>query len=150
MDLNVEWLPPVPLVDGTKQRLIYTCDLEKLPIKGGVYVFARRFGQQVEALYVGRAESIRRRIKSQLKNLPLMKHVEGARIGRRVLFVGEFKPKPGQKARTCLPVIERALIRYFLTERHDLVNVHGAKLRQHTITSAGSRRMVPKTMFIDR
>lgn len=43
-----------------------------------------------------------------------------------------------------------ALIRYFLSEAHDLVNVHGTRLRQHTILSTGAGRVIPEAMLFDR
>jgi len=60
--------------------------------------------------------------------------------------------RPGQKLGRCLPLIERALIRYFLSEGHDLVNVAGTRLRRHEITSSGKqlKRLIPKLMFLDK
>jgi len=109
MDLYVEWQRPLSLLDGSEQRLIYTCDLAKLPLEAGVYVFARRYGKQMEALYVGKALSLRSRVRRQFNNLPLMKHVENARNGYRVLIIGLFRPRPGQRPEPCLALIERAL-----------------------------------------
>jgi hypothetical protein len=58
--------------------------------------------------------------------------------------------KPGQREPNCLPLIERAQIRYFLAEAHDLVNIQGTRPRQHEITSGGARRTIPDTMLLDR
>ena len=104
-----------------------------------------------EALYVGKATNIRHRIHQQLNNLRLMQHVQEAKAGRRILFVGSLIPKPGQKVERCLPIIERAFIRYFLSEGCDLVNIQGAKLRQHEVASSyAPRNFVPKLMYVDR
>ena len=48
--------------------LIYTCDHNKPPKKAGIYVFGRRYGTKIEALYVGRAELIQGRLRGQFKN----------------------------------------------------------------------------------
>jgi hypothetical protein len=48
-----------------------------------------------------------------------------------------------------LDILERALIRFFLSEGHDLVNKQGTRLRRHEIASAGSKN-VPALMFVDR
>jgi hypothetical protein len=63
-----------------------------------------------------------------------MMHIKKAKAGQRILLAGEFNSKAEPKIARCLPLIERALIRYFLSEAHDLVNVHGARLRRHEIT----------------
>jgi hypothetical protein len=150
MKLRLEWARPILLKDGANENLIYICDHTKLPRTAGIYVFGRQYGTSVEALYVGKAESIQGRVRGQFKNLPLMMHLRNAKNGKRILLVGRFMPKPGQKQGKCLALLERALIRHFLSEAHDLVNIQGAKLRRHEITSIGAKRAVPEVMFLDR
>jgi hypothetical protein len=153
MKLYLEWGRPLPLRDGSKQNLIYLPDQERLPRGAGVYVFGRRRRNgEFEALYVGKANDVRGRVWSQRKNLPLMMHLKNARYGERVVRTGVFKPRPRQTADKCLPLIERALIRYFLSEGHDLVNKQGTRLRRHEIASDGRHpnRFIPKLMFVDR
>jgi len=67
----------------------------------------------------------------------LMTHIENAKNGQRVVMIGHFDAKKGQQSRKCLPIAEHALIRHFVAENHDLVNVHGVKIKHHTILSAG-------------
>jgi hypothetical protein len=152
MKLQLEWTRQIPLRSAAQQNLIYSVDQDKLPDGAGVYVFGRRFGSGFEALYVGKANYIRGRVNGQFKNLPLMMHVKNAKIGKRVVLTGCFKPKPGQKLDKCLPLIERALIRYFLSEGHDLVNKQGTRLHRHEVISTGKhpKRLIPKLMFLDR
>lgn len=151
MDLQVEWQSPIPLRDGTRQGLIYLCDLERLPKRPGVYVFGRRFGKNFEVLYVGKAHSISDRVRSQIRNnVKLMMHVRNARHGPRILVAGCFRAAPGQQEQRCLPLIERALIRHFLSEAHDLVNKQGTRLQQHSIVSIRAKRLVPKKMLLNR
>lgn len=50
MKLHVEWMCLIVLKDGTRENLIYSLDLDKLPNASGVYVFGRRWGNQFEAL----------------------------------------------------------------------------------------------------
>lgn len=59
-------------------------------------------------------------------------------------------PRFGQKKERCLPLIERALIRHFLSEGHDLVNVLETRLRQHKIKSKGAQHVMPKLMLLYR
>lgn len=152
MKLRIEWGRPIPLKDGTRQHLIYTVDLTKLPQASGIYVFGRRFGTNFEALYVGQASQIRGRIKGQLKNLPLMLHLRDAKIGKRIVIAGRFIARPGQTPKRCLSLIERSLIRYFLAEGYDLVNKQGTHLRQHEIISSGRtpKRFIPGLMYLDK
>jgi hypothetical protein len=152
MRFDLEWLPPISLKDGGDQNLIYTCERSDLPEVPGIYIFGRRHGLSFEALYVGKATSVQGRVREQFKNLPLMKHVEGAKNGERILLVGRFVPHRGQQPDNCLPIIERALIRHYLERDDDLVNVHGTRLRTHEIqsTGAGARHGIPATIVVDQ
>lgn len=151
MKFGVEWSSSIKLKDATSDNLIYKLDLDRMPRTAGVYVFGRKWGGQFEALYVGKAGKIRGRIKSQLNNLRLMQHLKNAKSGTRVVMIGRFIGKPGQQANKCLPLIERTLIRYFLSEGHDLVNVQGTRLRRHELASEGRhpRDFIPKLMYVE-
>ena len=152
MKLYLEWARPVPLRDASRQNLIYSLALDKLPTSAGIYVFGRRWGNQFEALYVGKANGMRSRVKGQLNNLRLMQHLKNAKTGKRILLAGCIVTKPGQRLEKCLRLIERALIRYFLSEGHDLVNKQGTRLRRHELSSSGKypKRFFPSLMYIER
>lgn len=153
MRLRVEWSRPIPLRDGTRQGLIYAVDLSRLPGGAGVYVFGRKFGKGFEALYVGKAENVRRRVNGHLQNnLKLMLRLRNAKTGQRVVLAGQFVPKPGQRVEKCIVLIERALIRTFLSEGHDLANKQGALIRRHEIESDGKqpKRFIPRLMYLER
>src|SRR3990172_13390471 len=108
MKLYVEWTRPVPLKDASHQNLIYSVALERLPTSAGIYVFGRRWGNQFEALYVGKANGVRGRVKGQLNNLRLMQHLKNAKAGKRIVIAGRIVTKPGQQLDRSLPLIERA------------------------------------------
>jgi hypothetical protein len=150
MKLHIDWSRVVTL-KYSRSNDTYSVALQKVPKKAGVYVFGRKYGRKFEALYVGRANRIRSRVKGQLNNLRLMHHIRDARAGKRMLLAGTFAPLPGQQKERCLPLIERALIRYFLSEGHDLVNISGTHLRQHEIDSSGKypKRYFARTIFLD-
>ncbi len=152
MRLHLDWGRPLALRDGTKQNLIYIADLSKLPTAPGVYVLGRRWGSAFEALYVGKATNIRSRVKGQLNNLRVMQHLKNAKTGRRIVLSGRVVTKPGQRLEKSLLLIERALIRYFLSEGHDLVNRQGTRLRRHEIVSSGKhpKRFIPATMYVEK
>jgi hypothetical protein len=150
MKLHVDWSRPISL-KYSRPADTFIVALEKIPKKAGVYIFGRKYGQKFEALYVGRANRIRGRVNGQLNNLRLMHHIRDARAGRRILLAGTFVPLPGQQKERCLPLIERALIRHFLSEGHDLVNISGTYLRQHEIGSTGKypKRYFARSIFLD-
>jgi len=153
MKLYLRWGSQIPLADGSGQNLIYVLDQKKLPNAVGVYIFGRRRRNGgFEALYVGKANDIRGRVWSQRKNLPLMMHLKNAKYGERGVRTGIFKSRPGQNPTKCLEIIERALIRYFLSEGHDLVNKQGTRLKRHEISSVGRHPnlFIPKLMFVDK
>lgn len=152
MKLHVEWSRPVPLKDGTSQNLIYCLDLNKLPATSGIYILGRRWGNGFEALYVGKATNVRSRMKRQLDHLSLMQHLQNAKTGKRIVLIGKILRKPGQRLQKSLLLVERALIRYFLSEGHDLVNKQGTRLRRHEVVSSGKhpKRFIPALMYLEK
>ena len=152
MILNYEWGRPLLLRDGSKDNLIYTTTIEKLPTASGIYVFGRRYGRSFEALYVGQATNIRGRVNSQFNNLRLMQHLRNAKTGKRIVLTGRFHAKPGQKLKKCMDLAELALIRHFLSEGNDLVNKQGVRLRRHEVESSGPypKRYFPRTIYLQR
>jgi hypothetical protein len=148
--IKLEWLTQIPLGDGSRENLIYSVERSKLPDLPGVYVFGRLFGKNFEALYVGKAISIRSRLNSQFKNLPLMMHIKKSPRGTKVVLIGCHPPSPGTNPGRRIILAERALIRHFLAEGHDLVNKQGTRLRQHEIRSIGAARFIPAVMYLDK
>lgn len=152
MKLYVEWTHPIPLKDATRYNLIYSVAVDRLPAAAGVYVFGRRWGNQFEALYVGRAVSVRGRVNNQMFNLRVMQHVKNAKAGRRIVLAGRIITKRGQLLKKCLQLVERALIRYFLSEGHDLVNKQGTRIRRHELSSSGKypKRTIPSLIYLEK
>jgi hypothetical protein len=152
MKLSIDWTRPFRLRYASKQNLIYWTDPDKLPRNPGIYVFGRRWGDRFEALYVGKAYDIRSRVKGQLNNLRLTQHMRNAKAGKRIVLAGEALTKPGQQLEKTLRLSERALVRYFLSEGHDLVNKQGTRLRRHEITSSGKhpKRFIPRLMYLEK
>jgi hypothetical protein len=151
MILHVNWSRPIPLKSFPK-AFGYSVDLGRVPDEAGVYIFGRQFGKNFEALYVGKAGRIRIRIRTHFNNLRLMEHLRYAKIGKRVLLVGVLDKKPGQKIPKCLTLTERALIRHFLSEGHDLVNKLGTRIKRHEIVSDGKhpKRYFPRVVYTEK
>ena len=148
MRLDLDWHNPIRLrLAGYREKLIYDLDLDEIPELSGIYVFGRQYGKSFEALYVGKATNLRRRLTRQLNNLALMRHVQNAHKGKRVVVIGIFRPGPKQKPDKCIGILEKACIRHFLAKGDDLSNVRGTSLWQHEIISVGLRH-VPKTMHV--
>jgi hypothetical protein len=148
VNIEVQWSQPIAM--KRLRSVGYSIDLVKVPESSGVYVFGRRWGDSFEALYVGKALDIRARMNQQLNNLRLMSHVRDAKVGNRVLVAGVINTKGGQKIEKCLALVEKALIRHFLSEGDDLVNVQGTLLRRHTINFVQAPRwLAPKEMYLD-
>ncbi|MFQ5868855.1 MAG: hypothetical protein ACE5JC_03015 [Candidatus Zixiibacteriota bacterium] len=152
MKLSLEWSRPIKLRDGTAENLIYTLDYERLPAGPGIYVFARGWGTKTfEVLYVGRTNNIRSRVRNQLNNHKLMRHLERAKTGTRVIALAKVRTKPGQRLNKVLALVERAIIRHFLLEGHDLVNKQGSRIRRHEITSHKRPKwFIPSSMYVEK
>lgn len=153
MKLKIEFDKPISLVSGKNEGLIYTVNnIDKISQKAGVYIFARRWGKSFEALYVGKSKNMRGRVRSHFNNLRLMKHLESAKIGKRVVLIGEVKTLPGQKIVKVLRLLERGFIRYFLAEGHDLVNQQGTRIRRHEISTDGKikKSFIPSVMYVEK
>jgi hypothetical protein len=140
MNVELEWQKELRLKYHEKDDA-YELELQSVSEKPGIYIFGRRHGKLFEALYVGKASSLRPRIKTQLNNHKLLTHVWNAKTGRRIVMLGEFKARRNQTPATCLPIAERALIRYFVSEGHDLVNLQGVNLRQNDVLSTGVHKV---------
>lgn len=148
MKVQLDWLNPIPMRPASRRSSQYIADTDDLPQEPGIYVFGRTHGRAFEALYVGQANQLRARIEQQLNNLRLMDYVRQARQGRRLIMVGTLTR--GRIA-SSLTIAERALIRYFLAQGHDLANIHGAKRRQHEVESRyRPMHFVPLLMYVDQ
>jgi hypothetical protein len=143
MDIRLEWLQPIRLVDGADQDLIYTCDeadLRNLPQDAGIYVFGRTWADSITPLYIGKAVDLQRRIKRQFNNTRLMKGIEHAPVGERVLLVARLRTGSGQTVDRCLKVVESAYIEYALSQDSELLNKQGTVQKVHTIRGVGRQR----------
>jgi hypothetical protein len=149
MDLHLNW--------GTRLRLtrsvkgIYDVILDDIPEAIGIYIFFRIHGNVSAALYIGKADNLRLRVTQQLNTVRLMKGIENARTGNRYLIWATFKQKQGQQVARCLRTIERALIRHYLSKGDELLNVQGAKIRKHSLTSerTAMRKFIPKKIYFE-
>ena len=154
MKIRIAWCAPIRLQDGSSVDLIYRLnDLERIPIEPGIYVFLRRKGKRLVPMYIGQALKLRRRIRKQFNNLRLMKGIEKAPRRPRYLAYAVYTPTPGQDIKKVLGIVENSLIRYAMAQGHDLINIHGTRLREHHIMSSGSkdsRSWFPGEMSVEK
>jgi hypothetical protein len=150
MKLHLEWEQRITLQYKPDGNFIFACNLDEVPDAPGIYIFGREHGDNFEAIYVGQAISIRVRIKQQFNNLSLMRHIENAKAGAKIIQAGIFVAKKGQQLAKSLDIVEGALIRHFLYEGHELVNIKGRRLIQHEISSGGKFRPINQTIFVDQ
>jgi len=152
MKLKISWYKPIPLKNAKNEGLIYSINLKIIPVVSGIYIFARRWGKSYEAIYVGKANNLRSRVPGHLNNLKLMKHLEKAKIGERVLITGRAIIRPGQKLENVLRTLERAFIRHFLLQGNDLFNHQGVRIQHHAISSEGyiKKSFIPSLMFLEK
>lgn len=153
MALSIEalWRDPIELTDGSKHNRIYHCDgISSIPNTPGVYVFARKHGQKVSPIYIGQTETLRARIESQFKSVPLMMGIKKEPSGQRILLYCEVKFKRGQDRKKVLTVLENALIDHALAEGCSLLNKQGTVRPAHVIEFSGNRTseaVVPRKMM---
>lgn len=152
MILKISWIKPIMMRKATNEGLIYSVNLERIPDGAGVYIFARYWGGRYYALYVGQSKDLKGRVKGHLNNLKLMKYLERAKNGNRVVIIGNAMTQPGQKINKVLKTLERAFIRHFLAEGHDLVNRQGVRIRTHEILSDGpiKKSFVPSSIYLEK
>lgn len=154
MQIELKWSKPIRLRDGSADNMIYTCDrIASFPEGPGVYIFARRHGDSVSPLYVGRAKNLAGRLHQQFNNAKLMKGIENAPAGQRLLLLARARLKRGQRVDRVLKVVESALIEYSLAGGHDLLNKQGTKTKVHELRFRGnrtSRKLCPLKMNVRR
>jgi hypothetical protein len=137
MRLSVTWHSPIRL-PVPMTRLHERFEVDELPDMAAVYLFARRFGLRMEVLYVGKATSLRKRIRQQLNNLKLMQAIDGSHIGHRMLIYGTLNCRPGQRIDAVLEIVEGALIDHFTEAGDQLINKLGTKLPVDVIEFDGN------------
>ena len=149
MNLKISWNKSIPM---RKAIQIYSCNLDKIPNTPGIYIFARYYDSKYYALYVGQSKNLRGRVKGHLNNLKLMKYLEKARSGKRVIITGNVMIKGGQNLEKALSILERAFIRHFLAEGHYLVNHQGVRIRSHEVLSEGpiKKSFIPSSIYLEK
>ncbi len=139
MELEIFWHRPLPLEEGSDKDWIFDVrGLDDFEGKSGVYMFCRNYSGKLIPLYIGKALDIRSRIHQHLNTTKLMIRIQKAKSGKKVVVIGEFKSKPGQDKEAAIKLIEKALIRYALSEGYQLLNKAGTNMPVHNINFSGN------------
>jgi len=152
MDVQLLWHKSIILKSASATKnAIFTADLAEITDRSGVYLFFRSHGDNSEALYVGKANNLRVRIKQQLNNVNLMKGLENSASGSKRLVIGEFIGKKGLKPESILPKIEFTLIRHFVAMGHALLNKHGTVIERDSLTSDRTelKELIPRVIYFE-
>lgn len=139
MNISLEWQRPVSLHDGTNDNFIYKYEPVEILEEPGIYIFARKFGNSIFPLYIGKALNLKKRIEQQLNNTTLMMGVKNSPSGNRLLLLAVLKAGRA-KIDKKLNIVESAYIENALSEGHDLLNKKGTKIRVHNIDSVGPKK----------
>ena len=140
MEISVTWYKPLNLEEEeTNDNSIYSIAIDQLPDEAGCYIFYREFGKSKTIIYIGRAQNIKARIKSQLNHLRLMKGIQNSGKGSKLLMFCTLNIKRGQNLVRVLGLLEKNLIKEAFAQGYELLNIQGSKIHFHRIVFSGNR-----------
>jgi len=121
MKIELNWFEPIELgSSSTLRENIKNFDLKDIPEIAGVYIFYREYGENQYALYVGKSENIRTRMKSHFNSLSLIEGLENTPQGAKKLIFAEVKTR--SDLGRALNQAEKGLIQNFIDTNHPLLN----------------------------
>ena len=141
MDVGIVWQDHIEL--GSKSSFIKKLgefDLGRIPTSPGIYIFARKFGNNLAPIYIGKATNLRSRVKTQLNNHRLLDAIANEKSGDRVLLLGIIKSNSENLLAKKLNLAERTHIDHALTAGFEIVNVQLTKGPINTIRTLGTKR----------
>ena len=117
----LDWHEPIELGSSSNLREnIKNFDLNEIPNISGLYIFYREYGSTQTALYVGKSENIRTRMKSHFNSLALIEGLEETAQGKKKLIFAEVKTR--SDLGRALNQAEKALIQHYIDDGHPLLN----------------------------
>ena len=139
MEIETNWSKPFILLDGASSNMVYALpENSEIPSTAGIYIFYRKHGGTISAVYIGKADNIAQRVKQQLNNVKLMMAIRNSGTGEKCLIYGKLKTKQGQRVKKIIKLLERKFIAFAKLNGHGLVNIHGTKPRFHEIRNSGN------------
>ncbi len=137
MKIELNWFEPIELgSSGTLRENIKNFDLKELPEIAGIYIFYREYGESQTALYVGKSENIRSRMKAHFNSLRLIEGLEDTPQGKKHLIFAEIKTRV--EIGRALNQAEKGLIQHYIEKGHPLLNQKLMEDHFDEITSSGN------------
>ncbi|MEO9279593.1 GIY-YIG nuclease family protein [Acinetobacter sp. WA-87] len=137
MKIELDWYEPIELgSSSTLKDNVKNFDFSLLPEISGVYIFYREYGNYQEALYVGKSENIRTRMKAHFDSMKLIDRLVETPKGQKKLIFAEVKSR-SDLARA-LAQAEKGLINQLDDEKHPLLNRKLMKDQYDYIISKGN------------
>lgn len=121
MNVELDWHEPIEL--GSSSALkdnLKNFDFSFIPEISGVYIFYREHGEYQEALYVGKSENIRTRMKAHFNSLKLVDGLADTPKGQKKLIFAEVKSRSSLVK--ALAQAEKGLINKLDKQKHPLLN----------------------------
>ncbi|ONN55984.1 hypothetical protein AC057_11970 [Acinetobacter genomosp. 33YU] len=137
MNVELDWYEPIELgSSSTLKENVKNFDLSLLPEITGVYIFYREYGDYQEALYVGKSENIRTRMKAHFNSIKLIDGLVETPKGKKKLIFAEVKTR--SDLAKALAQAEKGLINQLDDEKHPLLNRKLMKDQYDYIISTGN------------
>ncbi|WP_151976811.1 GIY-YIG nuclease family protein [Acinetobacter soli] len=137
MNVELDWHEPIELgSSSTLKENVKNFDLSLLPEISGVYIFYREYGDYQEALYVGKSENIRTRMKAHFNSIKLIDGLIETPKGKKKLIFAEVKTR--SDLAKALAQAEKGLINQLDDEQHPLLNRKLMKDQYDYVVSKGN------------
>lgn len=137
MNVELDWYEPIELgSSSTLKENVKNFDLSLLPEISGVYIFYREYGNYQEALYVGKSENIRTRMKFHFDSMRLIDGLIDTPRGKKKLIFAEVKTR--SSLAKALAQAEKGLINQLDDEQHPLLNRKLMKDQYDYVVSKGN------------
>lgn len=137
MLVELDWYEPIELgSSSTLKENVKNFDLSLLPEISGVYIFYREYGEYQEALYVGKSENIRTRMKAHFNSIKLIDGLVETPKGKKKLIFAEVKTR--SDLAKALTQAEKGLINQLDDEQHPLLNRKLMKDQYDYVVSKGN------------
>lgn len=137
MNVELDWHEPIELgSSSTLKENVKNFDLSLLPEISGVYIFYREYGDYQEALYVGKSENMRTRMKAHFNSIKLIDGLIETPKGKKKLIFAEVKTR--SDLAKALAQAEKGLINQLDDEQHPLLNRKLMKDQYDYVVSKGN------------
>ncbi|HHP8790870.1 GIY-YIG nuclease family protein [Acinetobacter sp. 12966] len=137
MKIELDWYEPMELgSSSTLKENVKNFDFSLLPEISGVYIFYREYSNYQEALYVGKSENIRTRMKAHFNSMKLIDGLIDTPKGQKKLIYAKVKTR--SDLAKALAQAEKGLINQLDDEKHPLLNRKLMKDQYDYIISKGN------------